>query len=235
MKRFWNNASIGREGDGFIVLLDGRPMRMPGGGRLSIERESIAQAVAEEWQAAGGGPGGEMTLEEVPLTRLLATAQDRIAQDPAAMVEGLAKYAETDLLCYRADDSRLAARQAEQWQPLLDWAALHLDAPLQVTDALLPISQPPASLAALEAAVAKHNAGELAALGLAVPALGSLVLGLALSHGRLDAAEAHRLAVLDETFQEERWGEDAEAVARRAKLAQDIALAARLLEVVRAP
>jgi len=235
MKRFWNNASIGREGEGFIILLDGRPMRMPGGGRLSIERESVAKAVAEEWQTVGGEKGGEMTLEEVPLTRLLATAQDRIAPAPEAMIEGLTKYAETDLLCYRAEDSRLAARQAEQWQPLLDWAALQLDAPLRATETLMPVTQPEASLAALRAAVAKHDAGELAALGLAVPALGSLVLGLALSHGRIDAAEAHRLAVLDETYQEERWGEDAEATQRRAHVASDIALAARLLEVVRAP
>lgn len=233
MKRFWSEATIGREGEQFVVLLDGRPMRMPGGGRLLMAREAIAEAVAAEWQAAGGEKGGEMSMEAVPLTRLLATAQDRIAPDPEAMIEGLAKYAETDLLCYRAEESGLALRQAGAWQPLLDWAAHQLDAPLRVTDGLMPLAQPAASLAALRAALARHDAMELAALGLCVPALGSLVLGLALSAGRIDAQEAHRLAVLDETYQEERWGEDAEATERRARLAADIALAARLLGLVR--
>jgi len=69
---------------------------------------------------------------------------------------------------------------------------------------------------------------ELSALGVLVPALGSCVLGLAVLHGGLDAAAAYRLAVLDELFQEERWGLDWEAEERREKLAADLTLAARL-------
>jgi chaperone required for assembly of F1-ATPase len=149
------------------------------------------------------------------------------------MVEGLAKYGETDLLCYRAMDPELAARQASEWQPLLDWAAATLGARLAVTHGLMPIAQPAASLDALRAAIANHPTEELAALGLAVPALGSLVLGLALSTGRLTAAEAHRLAVLDETWQEERWGTDWEAEERRTRVAADLALAERFMALVR--
>jgi chaperone required for assembly of F1-ATPase len=145
------------------------------------------------------------------------------------MIEGIAKYGETDLLCYRSEDRKLAARQAQQWQPLLDWAALALDAPLGVTQGLMPVAQRPQSLAALQAAVARHDAAGLAALGLAVPILGSLVLGLALTLGRLDADEVHRLAVLDEVFQEEFWGSDAEAEARRTDRLADLRLAQRFM------
>ena len=234
MKRFWDNAvAVARPEGGHGVLLDGRPLRLPGGKPLATASGPLAEAIAAEWQAAGAAKGGEMTMEHVPLTRLLGTAQDRVAPDPAAMVAGLAKYGETDLLCYRAEDAALAEEQAREWQPLLDWAAQAHGAALVVTAGLMPVAQPAESLDALRAAVAGHAAEELAALGIAVPALGSLVLALALSAGRLDAAEAHRLAVLDETHQERRWGTDWEAEQRRARAAADLGLAERFLALVR--
>jgi chaperone required for assembly of F1-ATPase len=229
MKRFWQATQVAPVEAGFTVLLDGKRMRLPGGDELALPSATQAEAVAAEWQQLGM----EFQLDDLPLTRLLATAHDRVAPDPGPMVEGLTKYAETDLLCYRAAESRLAARQAEQWQPLLDWAALQLDASLRITDSLMPVAQPPEALAALRAAVARHSPVELTALGLAVPALGSLVLGLALSAGRIDAATAHRLGALDELFQIEFWGEDAEATARLARLEADITMAARLLALAR--
>lgn len=235
MKRFWDHAvAVTRPEGGHAVLLDGRPLRLPGGKPLATASAALADAIAAEWQAAGGAKGGEMSMEAVPLTRLLGTAQDRVAPDPAAMVEGLARYAETDLLCYRAEDPELAALQAREWQPWLDWAAEAHGAALAVTEGLMPVPQSPGSLLALRAAVATHGAEELAALGLAVPALGSLVLGLALSAGRLAPAEAHRLAILDETFQERRWGEDPARIDQRVRVAEDLALVERFLALVRA-
>ncbi|MFM8615900.1 MAG: ATP12 family protein [Alphaproteobacteria bacterium] len=208
MKRFWEAAlAVPRLEGGYGVVLDGRPLRLPGGNILTTESHTLAEAIAEEWHKAGGTKGGEMRQDDVPLTRLLGAAQERIAPDPKAMVEGLVKYGETDLLCYRAEDHRLAARQAEAWQPVLEWAAL-------------------------QAAVARHDAAGLAALGVAVPALGSLVLGLALSLGRLGAEEAHRLATVDELYQEEFWGSDDEAAARRADRLAEVRLAARFMALM---
>ena len=233
MKRFWEAAlAVPRLEGGYGVVLDGRPLRVPGGSILTTESRPLAEAIAEEWHKAGGAKGGEMRQEDVPLTRILGAVQERIAPDPKPMVDGIARYGETDLLCYRAEDHRLAARQAEAWNPLLEWAALALDAPLNITQGLMPVPQSPESLAALEAAVARHDASGLAALGVAVPALGSLVLGLALSLGRLDADEAHRLAILDEMYQEEFWGGDAEAAARRADRLNEVKLAERFLALV---
>ena len=62
---------------------------------------------------------------------------------------------------------------------------------------------------------------------------GHAVLGLALAEGALDAAEAHRVAGLDEAFQVEKWGEDAEAAARRQNVAADVALAERFIRLSR--
>lgn len=233
MKRFWSEAAVQPVDSGWGIALDGRPLRLPGGTTLHLQSRPLAEAVAAEWHAAGGEKGAEMTMEEVPLTRLVGTAVDRIAPDPEPSAAAISEYGEADLLCYRAEDRRLAALQAENWQPLLDWAALHLDAPLNVTSGIVHVAQPPDSLHALHRAVAAHSPFGLSALGIVVPALGSLVLGLALSAGRIDAAEAHRLAILDETYQESFWGTDSEALARRARIAEDVALSARLLDLAR--
>jgi chaperone required for assembly of F1-ATPase len=234
MKRFWDTATAAPHDEGgFTVLLDGRPMRLPGGGPLRLPALPLAQAVAEEWQAVGGAKGGEMSMEHVPLTRMVGTAIDRVAPDPEPSIVAIAQYGETDLLCYRGDDRRLAAIQAAEWDPMLEWAARALDAPLLVTTGIRHVAQPAASLAALRSAVAALPPLELTAAGLAVPLLGSLVLGLALAHGRLDGAGATRLALLEESWQQDIWGEDAEALARRRAIAKDVALAERLLVLAR--
>lgn len=233
MKRFWDQASVALADGRFAVLLDGRPVRLPGGGQVGVAARPLAEAIAAEWQQAGGEKGGAFTHDDVPLTRLVGTAEERIAPDPAPTVAAIARYAETDLLCYRAEDRKLAARQAAAWDPLLDWAALALDAPLRVTTGVMPVAQTPQAIAALTRAVASHPPLELAALGVAVPALGSLVLALALLAGRLDPAAAEATATLDERYQEEFWGVDAEAAQRRASIAADVALAARFMALAR--
>ena len=230
MKRFWTEARAEPTEQGFAILLDGRPMRLPGGPVLHIGPAKLARAVAAEWQAAGK----DMSFADTPLTRLAGTAQERIAPDPFPTIDAIARYGESDLLCYRAETpDKLAAQQAASWQPWLGWAESRYGAPLRVTVGVAPIRQHRGSIAALRKAVAGYDAYALAALGITVPALGSLVLGLALAEGRMDAAEAYALGALDELFQAEIWGEDAEAVARRSTIAGDVALAARLLRLVR--
>ncbi len=235
MKRFWDQASVAASDDGFCILLDGKTMHLPGGATLRIASKLLATAIAAEWQAAGGGKDGEMSFADTPLTRLAGTAQERIVPDPAPTVEGLARYAEADLLCYRADHPEmLAQRQARAWQPWLDWAAVTYDAPLKVTSGIMRVQQDASSLRALCRTVQAADPAVLAGLGVAVPALGSLVLGLALAEGRLGAAEAHALAALDELFQAELWGLDAEAGRRLASIAADIDAADRFMRLTRA-
>ena len=122
------------QADGYAVLLDSRPMHLPGGGVLRVRPAKLAAAIAAEWQQAGGGKGGEMSFADTPLTRLAGTALQRIAPDPAQSSMPSPRYGESDLLCYRADaPEALVQRQTQAWQPWLDWAALTYDAPLRVT------------------------------------------------------------------------------------------------------
>lgn len=234
MRRFWDTAAVAPTEGGFAVLLDGKPMRIPGGTPLTITAPALADGIAAEWQQAGGAKNGEFSMEDVPLTRLAGTAQDRIAPDPAPVATALAQYAETDLLCYRAEHpTALVVSQAHAWQPWLDWAAQAHGARLQMTTGIIHHPQDPAALEAIYRAMARQTVPALAALGVAVPLLGSAVLGLALADGALDAATAHELASLDELFQAAAWGEDAEAASRRQRVADDIALAERFIRLSR--
>ncbi|MCB8880844.1 hypothetical protein ACELLULO517_11415 [Acidisoma cellulosilytica] len=232
MKRFWTETSIAAEPAGFTLLLDGKPMRLPGGEMLLIDRRALAEAIAAEWQATVVGL--EVQPQDLPLTQLAATATLRIATNPADTATAIAAYGQSDLLCYRvAEPEMLAQRQKAEWQPWLDWAAQRYDAPLTTTTSLGFVAQNPQSLAALAQAVSRHDAHGLAVLGVIVPVLGSLVLGLAMVDGKLAAAEAYRLSTLDELFQEERWGQDDEAADRRAFAARDVIAAGRYFQLSR--
>ncbi len=234
MKRFWDNATAEPVGDRWQVLLDGKPMRLPGGAPLLLGQPGLAEAIAAEWQAAGGKKGGEMSFADTPLTRLAGTAQERVAPNAEAVALELAKYAESDLLCYRAEEpAALVARQAAEWHPWLDWAAERYGARLEVTAGVMHRAQPASAVAALAAAVAAQRVSALAALGIIVPSTGSLVLGLAVAEGVLDAAGATAASQLDELFQAEQWGVEWESLERRERVAGEIALAARYLSLSR--
>lgn len=234
MKRFWDNATAEPTPDGHEIRLDGKPVRLPDGPVLLIGPPPLAAAIAAEWQAAGGARNGEMTFADTPLTRLAGTAQGRIAPAPEATADAIARYGETDLLCYRAErPAELVAAQAQAWQPWLDWAALAYDAPLRVTQGIMHVAQDAQAVAALRETVRAMPVAVLAGLGLAVPILGSLVLGLALAEQLMDAETAYALASLDERFQAEQWGIDQEAAARSARDAADVALAARFIALAR--
>lgn len=231
MRRFWTRAEVASSPSGFSILLDGRPVRLPeGGGPLHVTSAPLAAAIAEEWQAAGD----EVAYADLPLTRLAGTAQARVRPRWAANVAALAAYGATDLLCYRAEaPAELVERQARAWQPWLDWAALTLDAPLRVTAGVMPVTQPESALTALSVALQRQTAEALTALGVLVPLLGSLVLGLAVADQALLADDAVALATLDERYQAELWGEDPEAVARQQNIRAESLLAGRFLALAR--
>jgi chaperone required for assembly of F1-ATPase len=229
MKRVYREATACQVEGGWGIALDGRPMRTPARHELVVPSATLAEAIAAEWDAQQD----EIRPATMPLTRLAATAIDRTGAHRDLVVAETANYAGTDLVCYRAEHPpALVARQQAEWQPLLDWAMLRYDAGLAVTNGILPQPQSPAAMKALAAAVAAQDAFRLTALHAMTAACGSLVIALALMEGRLDAAAAFAVSQLDETFQIEAWGEDAEAAARRRALAEDIAAASRFVRLL---
>ena len=230
MKRFYGKAEPVRRAAGHGITLDGKPIKTSGKRDLMVPNEALAAAIAEEWNAQEG----EVLAATIPLTRLAMTAIDRVATQREAVVRETANYAATDLVCYRAaHPPALAARQQAVWQPLIDWAVLRYDAPLSVTTGVIPTKQSAASLRAFAAAVAEQDDFALTALHVATAACGSLVIALALIEQHLDAEGAFAASQLDESFQIEAWGEDAEQAERRRILAADIRAAAQFISLLR--
>jgi chaperone required for assembly of F1-ATPase len=230
-RRFYDKVAIGREGGAFTVLLGGRPLRTPQGVLLRLQTAALAAGIVNEW----GAQNETIRPETMPLTRLAATAVDKIGPRRQAIVDAVVGYAANDLLCYRADSPKdLVALEDRTWQPLLDWAAARWGARLTVGAGVLPVEQPEDSIEALRRVVDQMNDVQLTALSSVVQSSGSIVIGLAVLDDRIDAETAFATAMLDEHFQAERWGIDAEAERRRLDIANDIRAAVSFLALSRA-
>jgi chaperone required for assembly of F1-ATPase len=229
VKRVYEEVTARAADGGWGVHLDGRPLRTPEKRPLTLPSRRLAEAIAVEWDAQET----DIHPERMPLMRLAATALDRTAIERDKVVAEIVNYAGTDLVCYRAEQPpALAARQHAAWQPLIDWAARRYDAGLAITVGIVPQPQSPAALKAFSTVVASFDDFRLTALQALTGACGSLVIALALAEGRLGADAAFAVSQLDESFQIEAWGEDAEALKRRALLAEDIKAAAQFLELL---
>jgi chaperone required for assembly of F1-ATPase len=226
VRRFYKAAA---DGEGNAILLDGRPVRTPGRAPLALPNPSLAEAIADEWNEQAE----KIDPRSMPLTGLANAAIDRIARDRDAFAHGLALYGESDLLCYRAaGPAPLDAREAEHWDPLLAWAEARYDIAFVVTSGIVHRPQPPETVARLAAAVATRDAFELAGLSPLVTVSGSLVIALALAEGAVGLDAAWAAASLDEQWQLDQWGEDAEAVKALAGRRADFAAAARFLSLL---
>ena len=219
MKRFWKEVTVVDGG----IRLDGRVVRTPARAELVVPTHALAEAIAEEWRAQGD----EVDPRAMPLTGLANAAIDRITPEFAA---DLARYGETDLLCYRADGpDALVARQAASWDPLLDWARGRYDIHFELVTGIMHRPQPAATVTRLAEAVTSCDAFTLAGLQPLVTISGSLVTALALLEGVIDAEDAFDVTHLDELWQAEQWGEDELATDAREVRREDFLAAAHFL------
>lgn len=230
MKRFFESVTTDRRQGGFAVLLDGRAMLTPARNVLELPSAALAKAIAAEWAAQLE----EIEAATMPLTRHAYTAVDGVRQTVDRVVAEITCFAETDLLCYRADMPKtLADKQAQAWQPLLDWLHEEHGTTLVVTNGVIPVQQSPEQIAALEKLVAAHDVYALTALYTLVSISGSLVIGLAVSAGRLDSTAAWVASRIDYDFQAAQWGVDPEAAADSIVTRSDLDAAARFLDLAR--
>lgn len=227
MKRFWREVSVTPDRR---VALDGRLVRTPGRAPLLLPTPALAEAVATEWRDVGD----TLDPRAMPLTRLANAAIDRIGPDRTNFAAGLARYGDSDLICYRADSpAELAQRQAAVWDPVLAWVRGRYDVHLQPVIGVIHHPQPPAAVERLGEAVAALDAWRLAGLSPLVTLTGSLLLALALLEGALEADRAWAAAHVDEDWQSEQWGEDPLAADRRAHRRREFDAAVLFLEQLR--
>jgi len=212
-KRFYKSTSVAKRDGGYAVLLDGRAIKTPRKRELIAPTEPLASAVAAEWDAQKEhiDPG------TMPLTRILNSAIDAVSERMGEVADDIVAFAGSDLLCYRAESpAGLVKRQSEAWDPVLAWAKKELGADFRLRAGLMPIEQPAEALAAIRTALSGLDALSLAALHVLTTIGGSALLALAHLRGLLSADEAWSSATVDEVWQSEQWGRDAEAEATAA-------------------
>jgi chaperone required for assembly of F1-ATPase len=230
MKRFYKEVSVAHGVNGFAVLLDGKPVKTPGRRALALPTERLAQAIAVEWQSQGG----EIVATTMPLLRLANTVIDGVALNPDDVVTAILRFGENDLLCYRAHQPpELVKRQAQGWDPLLDWVRQRHGARMTVAEGFAHVDQSLDALRALRQALEEFDPFSLAALHVVASITGSTVLALAVAEDFIPGAYAFQLSRIDETYQAEKWGEDAEAQKRAAALAHELDKAVELVALVR--
>jgi chaperone required for assembly of F1-ATPase len=231
MKRFYKETAVDQGDGGHRILLDGKPMRTPAKAVLVVPTRALAEAIAAEWGAVPDK--ADINVSHLPLTRLAATGLDRVTSQRARVIEDTAKYAGSDMLCYRASEPEtLVKRQQAIWQPLLDWADERYGARLVIVEGLAFVEQPADAVARLGEAVATHSDLGLSALYNLTHISGSLIVALAVAEGHLAAADAFAAAQLDELYQVERWGEDPIATKRHEGIRHDIEAGARFLALL---
>ncbi|AWZ00925.1 ATP12 chaperone protein [Rhodobiaceae bacterium] len=228
-KRFYESATSRAAENGFVIELDGRSIKTPARVILKVPTAGLGEAIAEEWNAQEK----HIVPETMLVTKLANTALDRVGPRKDEVVDEIAAFGGSDLLCYRADDPEsLVTRQAEQWDPLLDWLDGRYGARLELASGVIFKDQSPEVLGRLHNVVACRSEFELAGLHQAVSLCGSLVLGLALLESHITPDQAHDLAHLDEAWQAERWGWDEEAQARLEGRREMLDATAKYLELL---
>ena len=229
MKRFWTTAEAVADDSGWGVQLDGWPVRTPSKALLSVPTEALGCAIVEEWNSAED----DVNPRAMPLTGLANAAIDRIAPDAAAFAAGLAKYAEGDLACYRAEGPRpLVERQEQAWDALLGWARRRYDVDFATTAGIVHVPQPRATVDLLAHATAALDPFRLAGLSPLVTIGGSLIAALAVVEGALTPEQAWEAVSVDEHWQLEQWGSDSEAELALDNRRRDFMAAARLLDLL---
>ncbi len=218
-KRVYKNAAVEPCDGGFTVELDGHAVKTPAKQRLVIASEALAVSVAQEWRAQGE----EIRHETMPNTRYVCTALDRVMPQRGEVIDETVRFAETDLLCYRAEAPReLAKRQIAAWQPLLEWAGTRYDARLETTTGVIAIDQDRTVLKRLRGAVEAESDLTLTGLHIATSISGSLIVALALMEGEIDAEQASAISHIEEHWQIERWGEDEDLTERLQNLKREM-------------
>jgi chaperone required for assembly of F1-ATPase len=230
VKRFWKVAQAVAEGDAWAIRLDGRPVRTPARAILAVPGEALARAIVAEWDAQGE----EIDPASMPMTGFANATIDRVLPALGDFRGQIAAYAQSDLLCYRAEEpDDLVARQGEKWDPLLDWARTRFGIAFVLAGGIMPVDQPARTLAALRGAVEALDPWLLAGVATITQIGGTLVGTLAHLEGIIDASALFDAASLDELWQIEQWGEDWQAAERIALRRAEFAGAARWCALVR--
>ena len=229
MKRFYKEADLEVSGNDARLLLDGRVVKSPAKAEMVLPAGGFANVVMGEWAAQAE----EIDPATMPFTRLANSVIDGVSQRRGEVIASITGYSATDLLCHWADaPEALVARQDAAWSPVLTWAEGYLGVPIARAAGVLALTQDERLAPAIETDIAAFDDFTLAAFHEMTTLLGSVFLSLSVARSKTDADAAWAAAHVDETFQAEQWGEDAEAAERLKVRRQSFDDATRAFELL---
>jgi chaperone required for assembly of F1-ATPase len=229
-KRFYKAVTVATLEGGYQVQLDGRALKTPRKRSMLLAQKPLADIIAAEWAAQSS----DILPASMQLTTLVFTALDAVAEQMDPVRDEIARYATSDLLCYRAQEpEELVQRQTAGWDPLVAWAERTLSVNFRRTSGLMPVAQEPAVAAAVAARLSSVGPLELAALHVLTTLMGSTLLALAVRERHQTIDDAWSLAHIDEVWQIEKWGTDIEAQTRYTMRLETARAAAAALAIVR--
>jgi chaperone required for assembly of F1-ATPase len=230
IKRIYKDVAVKPLGEGYCVTLDGREARTLTRAVLAAPSETLATAVAAEWDAQGE----LIDRQTMPLTALLSAAIDAGAAGAAEWRAEILTYLGSDLVCYHAETpAALVARQSQVWGPYINWLGEEFGARLAVTQGVTAIAQPGEAITQVARVLEAPAAFMLFGVYTATKISGSAVLALALWKDAWPASDIFAASRLDEHFQEQRWGADTEAKAREQQLQKDFAAVAEFIRLMK--
>jgi len=225
-KRMFEVAASVPMDAGYAIQLDGRTVKTPARNVLTVPSSALAVGIVEEWNAQGE----RIDHQSMPMTRFANTALDNVRGREDDIVDEIAAFAGNDLLCYRGDTPEsLVAAQNEAWDDVLDWVRDRYGVRFSLAVGVIHVPQPEETQTAMRTAIDAHDAFALTGLHNMTTLSGSALLALAVAEGRFDVEDAWRRAHADEDWQILQWGDDAEAMARRAYRGGEFAAASRFL------
>lgn len=212
MRKFYKIAEAGTAPGGYVVRLDGKPVRTPLKNLLLLPSQGLAEAIAQEWK----DQGADIQPVSMPLMQLANTMTDKgKGGERAAMSEQLLEYGGSDLVCYFATHpADLVRRQQQHWLPLIAWMKEKHGIVFETISGIQYHHQPQQSLDKLQEVVEGLNAADFTVLQAAAATTGSVTIALAMLENKLPPEEAYQAACVDEIFQLQTWGADAEAQQR---------------------
>ena len=208
VKRFWEDAAVVEGADGFAIWLDGRAVKTPAKAPLVVPTAELAEAIAAEWRAVEE----QINPNVMPFTRSANAAIDKVSVQFDEVADLIAAYVDSDLLCYWADSPvELRLRQDAAWGKLLTWALQEHDLELQVHSGVMHKPQMEQPQKAAHQLARKQSVFQLTAFHDLVSMSGSFIIGLAAAVSLESPENLWKTSRIDETWQEELWGEDEEA------------------------
>ena len=203
-KKFYKAATVAKVNDKYEIRLDQRKLRSPHGYVLELSSETLAHAVALEWDSQA-----EVLNPLIqPLSNLCFTSHDDVEELTAETIaEKSLKFLETDTVLYYMNEiPELAAQQEKKWGAIITWLNERFDIEIEHATGFSKPKISENAFPTLKNHIMSYEKSSLFAFEKMSNTLKSIILSLAVIDRHITCDEAVELALLEQRFQAKNWG-----------------------------